>query len=179
MRFLSAFFAALMLTFMVRAAWAAPDPVHSFIYKQCLVEFGTKTKAQEKANYYAPLITRVATKHGLEPMLVASLVWTESNFRPDCVSPAGALGLGQVMPFHWKSHGYSIKRWRDPEINLTLSCRIFKGMLDDINRRYRGLPYETAVQRALVSYNMGPGAVSRGIYRSHYSRAVWVRSRSR
>lgn len=40
----------------------------------------------------------VAKQEGIQPELLIAVVWVESRFCPDAVSPAGAIGLGQLMP---------------------------------------------------------------------------------
>jgi hypothetical protein len=48
----------------------------------------------------------------------------ESGLRTDVVSPAGAIGLWQIMPF-WAGHfGFSVDRLYDPVINAILTARI-------------------------------------------------------
>lgn len=44
------------------------------------------------------LITTYATKNGLDPDLVAALIWQESGGNPQAISRSGAVGLMQVMP---------------------------------------------------------------------------------
>ncbi len=44
-------------------------------------------------------ILRSSERHGLDPMLVASIMTVESTGRPHVRSPKGALGLMQVMPY--------------------------------------------------------------------------------
>jgi len=40
----------------------------------------------------------VAKQEGIQPELLIAVVWVESRFCPDAFSPAGAIGLGQLMP---------------------------------------------------------------------------------
>ena len=160
------------LTIALITAPAHALSVEAYIYTKCLGTYGS-LKAKEKARYYAPLITAKAKEHAINPLLLASLVWHESNYNPRCVSPAGALGLGQVMPFHFKSHGYDLSKWADPQVNLELTCRLYRGYYRRMAQAYPELPHRAVQHRALVAYNMGPRAVvSRGIHRSRYSKAV-------
>ena len=39
----------------------------------------------------------VAKQEGIQPELLMAVVWVESRFCPDALSPAGAIGLGQLM----------------------------------------------------------------------------------
>ena len=50
------------------------------------------------ATPYAGLIQVAAEAHGLDPALVAAVVEQESAFQVQAVSPAGAMGLMQMMP---------------------------------------------------------------------------------
>lgn len=45
---------------------------------------------------YDPLITNIARKHSVDPMLVKAIVWRESSFHPDKVGKDGERGLMQV-----------------------------------------------------------------------------------
>ncbi|HQK14029.1 MAG TPA: transglycosylase SLT domain-containing protein [Anaerolineae bacterium] len=93
------------------------------------------------------LILQEANRRGLDPDLIASLVWMESRGEADAVGPVGSVGLMQVMP---KEEGFS---WRpskeallDPSLNLfwgtrTLSIIIQQGNGDIFN--------------ALAAYNAG------------------------
>lgn len=47
---------------------------------------------------YREIVRDAASKHGIDPRLVFALMWAESLFDPHAVSPAGALGLLQLMP---------------------------------------------------------------------------------
>lgn len=154
--------AALLIFFLAAPASASElNAVKGVIFEKCVREFG-RAKATEKANYYAPIIIRVAGQHKLPAHLVANLIWYESNYRPRSMSQAGALGLMQVMPFHFRKG----ENWKDPATNINVGCRVLK----DYNKRFGGNWHKT-----LVAYNEGPRAVSRGKFRSRYSRYVLTR----
>ena len=44
------------------------------------------------------LTEHYADAFGVDPDLVTAVIWIESRFCPDAVSPKGAIGLGQIMP---------------------------------------------------------------------------------
>ena len=54
-----------------------------------------------EVQYWAPDITRWANAAALDPNLVAVIMQIESCGDPSALSRAGALGLFQVMPFHF------------------------------------------------------------------------------
>lgn len=97
---------------------------------------------------WSPAIVAVAGRHGLDPRLLAALVWTESNFRPDAVSHAGATGLAQLMPGTARGLGVDP---RDPLGNLDGGARYLVAQLRTFER----------VDLALAAYNAGPGRVQR------------------
>lgn len=153
-------------------ALANTSNVNKYIQEKYRIEF-VRTEPKVTVQKMAELITHKAVKHGIDPMFLASLVWHESNFRPDSVSGCGALGLGQIMPVHWRAHGFSIRKWKDPATNLELTCRVYAGFESGVRRTYQKLSEEEVRSRALVAYNMGfNGMVSRGLSRSRYSIAI-------
>jgi hypothetical protein len=97
---------------------------------------------------YGPMIRTVAHEHHLDGLLLASVVEAESSFRPDAVSPRGALGLMQLMPFHLAG----IERPFDPKVNLELGANYLAGL----KRRFGG-----DLTLALAAYHAGPTAVAR------------------
>lgn len=123
-------------------------------------------QGSERAKILAPLLRRSASKHQIPLGLLVQLIRVESNFNPREVSPAGALGLGQVMP---------LRSWANPSINLDLSCRVLKTYHTQVSHRYPGLLPQDLWHRTLVAYNMGFSRVSRSynpIYRSRYSNLI-------
>ena len=99
---------------------------------------------------YAAEITAAASKHGVDPALLAGLVEQESNFDPNAGSPAGAQGLTQLMPATAASLG--VTNVHDPVQALDGGAKYLRQQLD----RFDG-----DVARALAAYNAGPGAVAR------------------
>lgn len=76
--------------------------------------------------YYTELIEREARSYGLEPTLVAAIIKTESDYRPDVVSEANARGLMQLTPetADWCAKqlkiDYDTQKLNDPEYNIHL-----------------------------------------------------------
>jgi soluble lytic murein transglycosylase-like protein len=99
---------------------------------------------------YGGLIRNSAAQHGLDPLLVESVIRQESGFRADAVSPAGALGLMQLMPATAKSLGVADPM--DAQQNVDGGTRLLRSLLD----RYDG-----RLDFALAAYNAGPAAVDR------------------
>jgi soluble lytic murein transglycosylase-like protein len=96
------------------------------------------------------LAAAAARRHRLDPSLVLAVVSVESAFRPEAVSPKGALGLMQLMPATAASLG--VKDAFDPAENLDGGARHLGSLL---------ALYGGDLQRALAAYNAGAGAVGR------------------
>lgn len=96
----------------------------------------------------AGAIDAAARAEGVDPRLLASLVWAESAFHQGSVSHAGATGLTQLMPATAAGLGVDAS---DPLENLRGGARYLKIQLDRFG----------SADLALAAYNAGPGRVRR------------------
>ena len=71
-----------------------------------------------------------ATRAGLDPQLVLSLINVESAFKKYAVSSVGARGYMQVMPFWTKAIGSDEHNLFDLRLNLRYGCTILRHYLD-------------------------------------------------
>ena len=94
------------------------------------------------------MILQSAKKYGVDPRLVSAVAETESNYRPDAVSSAGAVGVMQLMPETAASLG--VQNMYDPGQNIEGGVKYLKEMLNDFNGD---------VRKAVAAYNAGPQAV--------------------
>lgn len=154
-------------------AFSAPERSEYAQSHQRVFRYIQGVRGAATAKRYTALILDAAKRHHLDPLLVATLIQHESSFNPGATSRVGAIGLMQVMPFHFTRRRIPVSKWRDAATNLDLGCRIFATYLAMMTKRYPGLSATALHHRALVAYNMGPRAVvSRGIYRSRYSQKI-------
>lgn len=71
-------------------------------------------------------VLRYSEKYGLDPVLVTAVIEVESSARPWALSPKGALGLMQVMPYMMRPMGMA----GNPstiETNIEAGCMILAG----------------------------------------------------
>jgi soluble lytic murein transglycosylase-like protein len=90
--------------------------------------------------------TESALAFGLEPKLLVALVWIESRYCVDAISPAGAIGLGQLMPGTARGLGVNP---HDPRQNLYGAAKYLRTQWDTFHDW----------TMAIAAYNAGPGAV--------------------
>jgi len=76
------------------------------------------------------VVHREATRFGLRPELVLSVIHVESLFNRYAVSSAGAQGLMQVMPFWKKEIGAPSDNLINLETNIRYGCTILKAYLE-------------------------------------------------
>ncbi len=105
-----------------------------------------------EAEGMARSLEQAALANSLDPLLLASLVQIESAWDADAVSPSGAVGLGQLMPFTAEGLGVDPA---DPQQNLQGAARMLAGLL----REWQHL--ENPRASALSAYNSGPNRVRR------------------
>lgn len=98
----------------------------------------------------AGALARAAAGAALADELVAAIAWVESRYRSGARSPAGAIGVMQLMPGTARMLG--VRNPRDPHANIDGGARYLRRLLD----RFGG-----DVSLALAAYNAGPGRVER------------------
>ena len=113
-----------------------------------LLDMSTRLKrympATEERLTLLRLVHGEASKAGLRPELVLALIHAESHFDRFAISPAGAQGMMQIMPF-WKAElGRPQDNLTDNATNLRYGCTILSFYL----RKENG-----DLARALARYN--------------------------
>jgi soluble lytic murein transglycosylase len=110
------------------------------------------------------IIRKQAQEKGVDPALIAAVIYAESRFVEGRTSSAGALGLMQITPdtaadIARRSGGtrFTIADLASPDLNIAYGTYHLRYLLD----RYGG---ETLP--AVAAYNAGPGHVDRWIAES-------------
>lgn len=91
-----------------------------------------------------------ATRHGLDPLLIYSVMHQESSFKQRAISHKGARGLMQLMP--GTAARFGVTNIFDPKQNIEGGSRYMKFLL---NR------FDGNLSLALAGYNAGEGAVDK------------------
>jgi soluble lytic murein transglycosylase-like protein len=105
---------------------------------------------RDLSSKYDGLIERLSGKHGVDPRLVKCIIRVESDFNAEAVSPAGAMGLMQLMKE--TADYYSLRDPFDPEKNVDAGIRHFKSLLSY---------FKNDVPLSLAAYHAGIGRVKK------------------
>ena len=115
---------------------------------------------------YIELVEKYSEEYGVPEALTLAVIKTESNFRADAVSRAGAMGLMQMMPLTFKDmqsrigEEYDDDMLLDPEISIKYGTYYLAYL-------YR---YFDNWDNAVAAYNAGMGNVSSWLKNDEYSK---------
>jgi soluble lytic murein transglycosylase len=105
---------------------------------------------------YPAIVRGHAQQYGIDPALLAAVIYSESRFRPHVRSERGAIGLMQLLPstaegIATRTGGtaFVASDLDDPEINV----RYGAWYLRHLREHYKGQP--DAMTLALAAYNAG------------------------
>ncbi len=118
---------------------------------------------------YSTEIEAASEKYGVDKYLIYGIIKTESNFDPNAVSSAGAIGLMQITPdtFEWiqtyyvdgEYEDYTVDDLYNSGINIDYGTNILSVLLDMYGNE------DTAV----CAYNAGVGHVNSWLKDKEYS----------
>lgn len=96
------------------------------------------------------LISRAAARHQVDEKLLHAVIQTESAYRPDAISSAGAVGLMQLMPA--TASRFGVMNSNNPEQNVDGGTRYLRHLLD---------MFPNNLDLAIAAYNAGENSVLR------------------
>ena len=106
---------------------------------------------------YDKLFKKYAATAGVEWTVLAAIAYVESDFNPNAVSWAGAVGLMQIMPSTARTYGFTEADLRDPEKSVYIASLIIsktdKFLQSYISNRAERLRFN------LGAYNAGVGHI--------------------
>ncbi len=131
-------------------AVSPPDPVNVAASAPVVgvIEFDSKAVISTKGLLYKDEVKVAAQDNGLETALLHAVIMTESNYNARAVSPKGARGLMQLMPFTAKRFGVS--NAYDPGQNIQGGARYLSYLLK---------LFKNDFSLAIAAYNAGEDAV--------------------
>jgi peptidoglycan DL-endopeptidase CwlO len=97
---------------------------------------------------YASTFLSAGAKYGISPTLLAAVAKAESDFNPNAVSPAGAIGIMQLMP--GTAAGLGVDP-RDPTQAINGAAKLLSGDISHFG----------SIALGLAAYNAGGGAVTK------------------
>jgi peptidoglycan lytic transglycosylase len=107
---------------------------------------------------YDHIVRGHARNYGLDPALLAAVIYQESKFKADARSSSGAIGLMQLLPdtakgiaIHTGGTAFRVDDLYDPEINVRYGAWYLSHLL----KKYRD------ERTALAAYNAGQDNVDR------------------
>lgn len=110
----------------------------------------TTSASSMKKTKYDSYFKAAAKKYNVSESLLKAIAKAESDFNPNDVSSAGAIGIMQLMPE--TAAGLGVKNPYDPKQNIMGGAKCISLKLKEFNGN---------VRLALAAYNAGSGAVRR------------------
>ena len=95
------------------------------------------------------IVEQSAAAHGVDPLLVRSVMQVESNYNPNALSPKGAMGLMQLMPSTARQLG--VTNAFDVRQNIEGGVKFLRYLKSQFNDD----------RLVLAAYNAGEGAVKK------------------
>ncbi len=98
-------------------------------------------------------IQECSSANGIDATFLMAMAWEESRFDPGKLSPRGADGIMQLMPYMQKA--YNVRRSFSMKESVQAGAKFFKHLLNRY-ARYRG-----GVRLAIAAYNAGEPRVDK------------------
>ena len=135
--FFGIFIGSLFLHWLSDQTFSPVSPVNAASYLDTKPAVAYESSCQISNAYpddiqqWCHLITKYSLEHGIDPNLIAALIWQESGGNPEIISRDGAVGLMQVMPRDGKGADFmcingpcfanrpTTEELKNPEFNIT------------------------------------------------------------
>jgi len=139
---------------MVREFWG--DPEQTRLATQFQTGANRDAMAVRRLSPYDDLARATAGSHGFDWRLIVAMMFEESGFDPDARSPAGALGLMQVLPKTAATVG--VRNLRHPDSGILAGVRYLDQLRDQFESE---IPVTDRTWFAVASYHAGASRVVR------------------
>ena len=118
-----------------------------------------ETISQEYAFYFSD----AAERYKVHVEWLMAISQCESGYRPEVVSPSGAVGMMQIMPATGEAYGLSVADLKNPKKNIDFGAKYFGQLMSG---------YSGDRTRALSAYKMGIAAENVGGYETSYAETI-------
>ncbi|MGB9735462.1 MAG: transglycosylase SLT domain-containing protein [bacterium] len=121
-------------------------------YRLLFRTYGSYNHEQMSPSELQTNVYRIAKKYGVDPVLIMAMIKVESNFMPYAVSPAGAMGLMQILPS--TARLMNVGDVYAPEENIEAGVRYFKYLYTLFKGDYiKAIAAYNAGEQAVIKYN--------------------------
>lgn len=121
-----------------------------------LAKNGYNEKVTDSKAYILQAIDAISKREGIDPKIARRIAFQESSYIPTAESPAGALGVFQMMPNTAKKYGVTPEQLKSTDpANIDRSINAGIKHFKELREGYGGDDV-----LALAAYNGGPGAVN-------------------
>lgn len=106
-----------------------------------------------RARLFEPTVEKAARSEGVDPLILWTIAYNETRFRPWLTSPKNAQGLMQFMPA--TAARFGLANPYEPTSSLLAAAKYVK---------YLGRLFDGKLESVLAAYNAGEGTVSAYLY---------------
>lgn len=131
-----------------------------FYFKKEIYQVGVETYEYMK-NLYDDLFKKWGEFRGLDWKLLRAFAKVESDFNPMAISPVGARGLMQIMPFIGKAYGgiTNVEELFDPDKSIEIGSAFIKELMEK---------YDGDLDSVIQAYNLGETKFNKGYVAPDY-----------
>ncbi len=141
-------------------------------YRLIWRDYGSYDHSQISEAALKKRVSIVARKYDMDPMLIMAMIKVESDFMPYAVSPAGAVGLMQLLPS--TARVMNVSNLYTPGENIEAGVRYFKYLYDFFNGNYiKAIAAYNAGEKAVIKYNGIPPYPETQWYVARVLKAFW------
>lgn len=121
-------------------------------------------RPSDRDSLISPYDALLVGHSGWDRFTLNALIFAESRFNPSIVSPAGAVGLMQLLPSTANRMNRGPVDLYNPRANIKVGIRYLRYL--DLFWKNRGVPNDQRLPFVMASYNTGPAPVERAMQRA-------------
>lgn len=121
-------------------------------------------RPSDRDSLISPYDALLVGHSGWDRFTLNALIFAESRFNPSIVSPAGAVGLMQLLPSTANRMNRGPVDLYNPMANIKVGIRYLRYL--DLFWKNRGVPNDQRLPFVMASYNTGPAPVERAMQRA-------------